>query len=144
MRWARLALMVVLAWVAIATPSFADDTLRDFARAMELDDLDAFVDTVVTLRERRALPPRYLTKQQAESRGWRPGRDLCRIAPGRLIGGDRFGNREGRLPSARNRIWREADLDYPCGARNARRLVFSSDGLIFITVDHYDTFKRVP
>ena len=140
----RLAWVVAIVLLAIASPVFANDTLRDFARAMELDDVEAFVDTVTSLREKKKLPPRYLTKQAAEARGWRPGRDLCRIAPGMLIGGDRFGNREGRLPNARNRAWREADLDYPCGSRNARRLLFSSDGLIFVTVDHYETFKRVP
>jgi guanyl-specific ribonuclease Sa len=53
-------------------------------------------------------------------------------------------NREGRLPAAAGRRWTEADLDYGCGRRNAKRLVFSSDRLIFVTVDHYETFREVP
>jgi guanyl-specific ribonuclease Sa len=61
-----------------------------------------------------------------------------------MIGGDRFGNRERRLPEARGRSWREADIDSTCGRRGARRLVFSSDGLIEVTVDHYETFEEVP
>jgi hypothetical protein len=141
--WLIVALVAMAsAWSGLA---LADEAVRDFARRMALSDVDGFVMTVTSLREDKRLPPeRYLTKQAAEQRGWRPGRDLCRIAPGRMIGGDVFGNREGRLPRARNRTWREADLDYGCGGRNARRLVWSSDGLIFVTVDHYETFRPVP
>lgn len=143
-RAVRCAFFVVML-VAMAGGALADEALRDFARRMALRDIDGFVATVTSLREDKRLPPeRYLTKQAAEQRGWRPGRDLCRIAPGKMIGGDAFGNREGRLPRARARTWREADLDYGCGSRNARRLVWSSDGLIFVTVDHYESFKAVP
>lgn len=91
-----------------------------------------------------SLPARYVTKREAEALGWRPGDDLCRVARGRVIGGDRFHNRERRLPEARGRSWREADLDFDCGRRGARRLVFSSDGLIFVTLDHYESFREVP
>jgi guanyl-specific ribonuclease Sa len=69
---------------------------------------------------------------------------LCRAAPDKAIGGDRFGNREGRLPTARGRVWYEADLDFNCGKRGAKRLLWSSDGLIYVTTDHYQTFREVP
>lgn len=118
--------------------------LRRFAREMNLTDIDGFVETVRSIRATGKLPERYLDKDDAEKLGWRPGVDLCRVAPGKLIGGDRFSNREGRLPAAPGRRWTEADLDYNCGRRNAKRLVFSSDRLIFVTVDHYETFREVP
>lgn len=91
----------------------------------------------------RRLPPKFVTKDQARKRGWRPGEDLwsVRSLKGASIGGDRFRNQEGRLP---RKHWREADLDYKGGRRGAKRLVFSHDGRRFVTVDHYRHFVEVP
>jgi len=142
----RLTLLLIAAFLAFALPAFAgEDDWRRFAREMKLSDIDGFVETVRSVRETGALPAaRYIDKAAAEKRGWRPGGDLCRVSGGRAIGGDRFQNREGRLPSAPGRRWTEADLDFDCGRRNAKRLVFSSDRLVYVTVDHYDTFREVP
>lgn len=118
--------------------------LRQFAHEVGLRDTDAFIETVAALRRSDKPPPRYVTKEQAARAGWKPGDDLCRAAPGKAIGGDRFGNRERRLPVARDRIWYEADLDATCGRRGAKRILWSSDGLIYVTVDHYRTFHAVP
>jgi hypothetical protein len=137
-----LLLVLALASSALALDPTAE--LRAFATAAGLHDTEGFAETVTSLRQTKRLPARYVTKKDAAALGWKPGADLCRAAPGRMIGGDVFGNREKRLPEAAGRRWREADLDYACGSRNARRLVWSSDGLIFVTVDHYATFKEVP
>jgi hypothetical protein len=88
------------------------------------------------------LPPHYITKGEAAKRGWHPGSDLSQAAPGKMIGGDVFGNRERALPAARGRTYREADIGYKSGKRNAMRLVFSNDGLVFFT-DHYNQWVRV-
>ena len=92
----------------------------------------------------RNLPPNFVTKGQARKRGWRPGRDLAEVPDlrGKSIGGDRFQNREGKLPDG-GRSWREADLDYKGGRRGAKRLVYSDDGRRMVTVDHYQTFTEV-
>jgi hypothetical protein len=107
----------------------------------------ALVEILRTLNasDNRQLPPAYVTKGQAKKAGWRPGRDLWSVAElrGKSIGGDRFANREGRLPAG-NRKWREADLDYSGGHRGAKRLIFAKDGLRMVTVDHYRTFTEVP
>jgi len=140
-------LHVATLWFAFAPAASADEMasrLAAFARALQLRDVDGFVETVRSLRTENRLPPRYVTKREAEALGWKPGEDLCRMARGRVIGGDRVHNRERRLPEARGRTWREADLDFDCGRRGARRLVFSSDGLIYVTVDHYESFREVP
>ena len=86
----------------------------------------------------------HITKKQAREQGWdaRNG-NLCSVLPGKAIGGDRFSNREGQLPAARSRVWHEADINYQCGRRGADRLLYSSDGLIFVTRDHYKNFIRV-
>ncbi|MBC8017228.1 MAG: ribonuclease, partial [Verrucomicrobia bacterium] len=71
----------------------------------------------------KRLPPKFVTKQQARYQGWKPGKDLwsVRTLKGSSMGGDRFQNREGRLPDSK---WREADLDYKGGRRGGKRLVF--------------------
>ena len=146
-RLLALLLLAVALWLGSAPAAPAEESasrLAAFARELRLRDVDGFVETIRALRAANRLPDRYLTKREAEALGWRPGEDLCRMARGRVIGGDRFHNRERRLPEARGRTWREADLDFDCGRRGARRLVFSSDGLIYVTVDHYESFREVP
>ena len=88
------------------------------------------------------LPDNYLTKQEAEALGWDSSRgNLWEVAPGCCIGGNRFGNYEGALPDADGRKWYECDVNYEGGYRGAERLLYSSDGLIYYTADHYETFE---
>lgn len=91
----------------------------------------------------RKLPSKFVDKRQAQAAGWSPGIDLWSIPAlqGKSIGGDRFGNRERALPSGQ---WREADLNYRGGKRGAKRLLFSSDGRRFVSVDHYQHFTEIP
>jgi hypothetical protein len=134
----------VVAAVALTNSDPGDDgDLASLAASLDFADPADFVAVVETVQQTGRLPADYVTKREAESLGWRPGSDLCEAAPGRVIGGDRFFNREGRLPEADGRIWFEADLDFACGRRGAKRLVFSNDGLVFVTVDHYDSFVEV-
>lgn len=90
------------------------------------------------------LPDNFITKKQAQALGWdsRQG-NLAQVAPGKSIGGDYFGNYEGSVPDARGRNWTECDIDADGGYRNGQRIVFSSDGLIYYSDDHYQTFREV-
>ena len=76
--------------------------------------------------------------------GWdnRKG-NLWSVAEGCSIGGDRFGNYEGILPDQKGRKWTECDIDFDGGYRNGKRVVFSNDGLIYYTGDHYQPFDEV-
>jgi hypothetical protein len=90
------------------------------------------------------LPSNYVTKAEAEDAGWKTeGLDLDEACPGKSIGGDRFGNREKRLPNAKGRTWRECDVDSTGGRRGAKRIVYSNDGLIYYTDDHYKNFEQL-
>jgi guanyl-specific ribonuclease Sa len=90
------------------------------------------------------LPDNYITKAEAQKLGWdNTLGNLKKVAPGKSIGGDRFGNYEGQLPKANKRKYFECDIDYKSGKRNAKRIVFSNDGLIFYTDDHYKTFQQL-
>jgi len=87
------------------------------------------------------LPDNFITKKEAEKLGW-PGGDLRPYAPGKCIGGDRFGNYEGLLPEKKGRTYKECDIDtLDAAKRGAKRIVFSNDGLIYYTGDHYKTFE---
>ncbi len=131
---------------AIEVPAEHAQRLSAFAERLNLRQVRAAVGTIWHVHETGRLPDCYLTKRDAEERGWRPGSDLWRVAPGAAIGGDRFGNREGLLPE-RNR-YVEADLDYTGGRRGAARLIFARDTkgrwLLWVTNDHYRTFQEVP
>lgn len=87
------------------------------------------------------LPGNFITKDEANALGW-PGGSLLSYAPYKCIGGDRYSNYEGALPQKSGRIYYECDID-TLGAlqRGAKRLVYSNDGLIYYTADHYVTFE---
>ena len=88
------------------------------------------------------LPPNFLTKDEARDLGWVSSEgNLGEVAPGMSIGGDYFGNYEGNLPEAKGRDYYECDIDSTGGYRGAKRIVFSDDGLIYYTEDHYETFE---
>ena len=90
------------------------------------------------------LPDNFITKADAQKLGWDSGAgNLRKVAPGKSIGGDKFGNYEGQLPKEKKRKYYECDIDYGGGKRNAKRIVFSNDGLIFYTEDHYKTFEQL-
>jgi hypothetical protein len=90
------------------------------------------------------LPSNYVTKSEAKALGWQPKLgNLSDVAPGKSIGGDLFKNAEKLLPDKVGRIWREADINYSKGFRGGERLLYSNDGLIYKTIDHYKTFIKI-
>lgn len=91
----------------------------------------------------RKLPPNYITKAEARSLGWKDKGTLDQVAPGKSIGGDRFSNYEKILLDAPGRSWKECDIDYVRGNRNAKRICFSNDGLIYYTSSHYQDFEKI-
>lgn len=88
------------------------------------------------------LPDNFITKKEAKKLGWvsQEG-NLGEVAPGKSIGGDYFGNYEGSLPQKEGRDYHECDIDSDGGYRGAKRIVYSNDGLIYYTEDHYETFE---
>ncbi len=107
----------------------------------QIDELTNDEIVVKYLKEHGELPEYYITKSEAKSLGWIPSKgNLCEVAPGKAIGGDIWTNRQKSLPTKSGRRYFEADLNYNCGNRNADRVVFSNDGLVFVTFDHYRSF----
>ena len=86
------------------------------------------------------LPGNFITKKEARELGWEGG-SVQRYLEGAAIGGDKFGNREGILPKASGRQYYECDIDTDGqNSRGAKRIVYSNDGLIYYTEDHYESF----
>lgn len=98
-------------------------------------------DVALYLHTYGHLPSNFITKKEAKKLGWSGG-SLEPYAPGKCIGGSHFGNYEGILPEKDGRSYTECDID-TLGAdkRGAKRIVFSNDGLIYYTEDHYETFE---
>ena len=139
--WFLLALLV-FAPAGHAQLGTDPQALASFAEKSGLLDVSGFVEAVQSLRSTGHLPPRYVTKGEAVAHGWHGG-GLCAAWPGHEIGGDVFENAAGALPRGPH-IYHEADLDETCNSRGPKRLIFSEDGAIYVTPDHYSHFIPVP
>lgn len=105
------------------------------------DQLAEETQVIAYVKENRRLPEYYITKSEARNQGWVPSKgNLCDVLPGRVIGGDRFSNREKTLPKGDQYF--EADVNYECGHRQADRIVFTKNGDVWLTKDHYRSFQK--
>ena len=96
------------------------------------------------LKYKGKLPDYYISLDEARKQGWDSQTGNLHIkCPGKMIFRGVFQNRKGTLPSAPGRVWYEADINYSFGHRNKERILFSNDGLMFVTKDHYYTFKEI-
>ena len=130
---------------AIQTEASAqtEATAEPQATAVAIDEAGTYTskeDVSLYLYTYGHLPENFITKSDARALGWSGG-GLDDYAYGKCIGGDRFGNNEGILPEARGRQYYECDIDtLHKDSRGAKRIVFSDDGLIYYTEDHYESF----
>jgi len=101
-------------------------------------------DVALYIHTYSRLPNNFVTKKEAKAMGWNASKgNLRKVCEGCSIGGDVFTNEEKILPVKKGRIYYECDIDYEGGKRNAKRIVFSNDGLIFYTADHYSSFEQL-
>lgn len=150
-----LALFMLLALSACGETALPSDTLLPAQQeqqnaqsapdetAAPIDEDGSYTtkdDVALYIHTYGHLPGNFITKKDAQALGW-PGGSLEPYAPGMCIGGSRFGNYEGLLPEREGRYYTECDIDtLGAAGRGAKRLVFSNDGLIYYTDDHYETF----
>ena len=110
------------------------ETIDEYGTYTSKEDVALYIHTY------RKLPQNFITKNEARDLGWQGG-GLEDYAPGKCIGGDYFGNFEGLLPEKDGREYTECDIDtLGKSSRGAKRIVFSNDGLIYYTDDHYESF----
>ncbi|MCM1100061.1 MAG: ribonuclease [Clostridium sp.] len=154
-RWGRAALwmavwaLLVCAGCGAAEPS-APETPAAASTEISAPEAQAAIsedgsytakeDVALYLETYDRLPDNFITKDEARALGWEGG-SLEPYAPGMCIGGDKFGNYEGLLPKEEGRVYRECDIDtLGADSRGAKRIVYSNDGLIYYTGDHYASF----
>lgn len=89
------------------------------------------------------LPDYYISDKDAIAAGWYYGKSPVKYVPGKMITFGEYDNENGHLPEAEGRVWYEADINYYEGKRNKHRILWSNDGLIFVTYDHYETFYEI-
>lgn len=129
---------------AVTKPEITIESTSDNSELKE-PDKDAFYtsreDVALYLYTYGELPVNFITKKEAKALGWEGGY-LDDFAEGHCIGGDKFGNYEGLLPQADGRQYYECDIDtMNQSSRGPKRIVFSNDGLIYYTSDHYESFE---
>lgn len=96
------------------------------------------------LKNNHCLPVYYISESDAKALGWKTFLgNLNQVAPDTMLTKGVYQNREQHLPVAENRMWYEADINYENGFRGSERILFSNDGLIFVTYDHYKTFVEI-
>jgi len=141
---------VTEATVQLETDTETEIETETETAAAEPDGVSVTIDGTYTSKEEvaayihefRCLPSNFITKSEAQALGWDSSKgNLWSVAEGKSIGGDRFGNYEGYLPKAKGRVYYECDIGYDGGRRGPERIVFSNDGLIYYTEDHYNTFE---
>lgn len=140
------ALLLISALVLLAAPALAGGAITVYESEHPVEEggyYSSMEEVAVYLTLYSRLPDNYITKNEADALGWKTKGDLDEVAPGCSIGGDYFGNYEGQLPTAKGLKYTECDIDYTSGSRNAKRVIFSNDGHIYYTDDHYSTFSEV-
>ena len=130
--------------IVVQQPETTVPELTQAPESPAIDEYGAYTakeDVALYIHTYGKLPENFITKDEARALGWEGG-GLENYAPGKCIGGDKFGNYEGLLPDAPGRKWTECDIDtLGANSRGAKRIVFSNDGLIYYTDDHYESFE---
>ena len=112
-----------------------EDRIDEDGRYSSKEDVALYIHTY------GKLPKNFITKREASELGWESNKgNLWDVTDDMSIGGDKFGNREKRLPIEEGRTYYECDIDYEGGYRGSERLVYSNDGLVYYTEDHYESF----
>lgn len=152
-KWALALLATLMVLTGLVGCSSKDSKEVETALdvAIEVIDEDGHYtskeDVALYLHTYGKLPSNFITKKEAENLGWKKkdgeAGQLHIVAPGMSIGGSSFGNYEGLLPEKKGRKYFECDINYVKGNRGAERLVYSNDGLIFYTGDHYESFEQL-
>ena len=113
-----------------------EETIKEDGQYSSKEDVALYIHTY------NKLPSNFITKKEARKLGYTASKNNLReVCKGCSIGGDVFSNREKHLPTKEGRTYYECDIDYNGKKRNALRIVFSNDGLIYYTDDHYNTFE---
>ena len=139
-----VSIVLVLLLVLLGGNQILNKDAAPEAAAVQSGPIIAPEEVAAYLFEHGELPDNFITKKEAEALGWDSRHNhVSDVAPGKSIGGDHYGNYEKVLPEEKGRTWQECDINYTEGPRNAYRICYSSDGLVYYSDDHYKTFTQM-
>jgi guanyl-specific ribonuclease Sa len=151
-----LTTLLAISCVCLAGCSASTVTTRDSSTAsgssvaqssFAVDEQSAYTskdEVALYIHTYGKLPANFISKTKAHRAGWDASEgNLADVCPGMSIGGSTFHNDDGVLPDAPKRTWKECDINYSTGFRGPERIVYSNDGLIFYTSNHYQTFEQL-
>lgn len=118
-----------------------DSDIKSVSDGNSIEELTNDDKVISYVKSNHKLPDFYITKSEAKNQGWNPSKgNLCEVLQGKAIGGDKFSNREKSLPNGEQ--YYEADVNYNCGNRGADRIVFTKNGDVWLTKNHYKSFEK--
>ena len=120
----------------VAEPAVEENiTIAEDGKYYSKEDVGLYLHTY------NHLPDNYVTKAEVRNMGWRNGDDIWAFCDGCVIGGDNFQNKEKLLPEKESRQYYECDVYYYGGERGGYRIIYSNDGLVYYTGDHYVSYE---
>ena len=144
---ALLPLLMVALLITGCSSTSPTGTDTDSGSAPQITENGTYTskeDVALYIHTYQKLPTNFITKKEAQKLGWDSQKgNLDKVAKGKSIGGDRFRNYDKKLPEAKGRTWKECDINYEGGYRGSERIIYSSDGMIYYTNDHYNSFKEI-
>lgn len=141
-----LVLLLCLCWSFTTISKIRQE--KALLESITLDEDGAYnskEDVAAYIYKFRHLPPNYITKKEANIKGWIGG-SITSLIPKAAIGGDRYYAQYGisAIPMAPGRYYRECDVNtWDKEDRGSERLLYSNDGMIFYTPDHYNNFEDI-
>ncbi|MBS1571932.1 MAG: ribonuclease N [Bacteroidetes bacterium] len=126
---------------SIANSEKDNDAKNTTNQSFDITELTKEKVVVQFVKDNHELPDCYIKKSEARRKGWEPSKgNLCEVLPGKAIGGDKFSNREGQLPKGEQ--YYEADINFSCGHRQTDRMIFTKNGDVWVTHNHYKSFEK--
>lgn len=144
-KWTALLMAMLMLCMSLFSGCTAEQGSESQTEVYTIDENGSYTtpeDVALYLHTYGDLPDNFITKKEAEKLGWDNKKgNLWEVAEGKSIGGDKFGNYEGILPE--EDTYHECDVNYEGGYRGGERIVYSDDGDIYYTADHYDSFEQL-
>lgn len=144
-KWTALLMAMLMLCMSLFTGCAAEQGGESQTEVYTIDENGSYTtpeDVALYLHTYGDLPDNFITKKEAQALGWDNKKgNLWEVAEGMSIGGDKFGNYEGILPE--EDTYHECDVNYEGGYRGGERIVYSQDGDIYYTADHYESFEQL-
>jgi hypothetical protein len=140
-----IAIIVISSIICCSAPPVSQDILEVIQENKKYTSKDSVAAYIYLFHK---LPANYINKSAAQELYEAKGNTFTKwnFNPlnvlGYMVGGDVYYNNEKKLPVI-SMVYYEADVDYFGDNRGTKRLVWTTDGAVFYTANHYETFVKL-